>query len=413
LSHLFVAAIFAVSGVADRGTCRGDEFLLRNGGRIYGQWLNRHTGSPQQYEISVAGGGELILDASQVQQAIARDTKDESYRQIQSQYPETVDGHWQLAEWCRENGLKDRRTQHLRRIIQLEPDHVRARHGLGYSQVRGQWVTREEIQRRRGYVLHEGRWRLPQEVALLDKKENSERAQKNWLVQLRRWRELLGTDDSRKAHDDISSVRDPWAVSALAVLLKEEQHRQVKMLYIDVLASIGNGQAVEALLDASLNDVDEEIFHASLDKIVRLNPPHISAKYVEVLKDENNIRVNRAAYALGRMQDKTVLSPLIDALVTTHYTVISKRSDNYTTGFTNPVLPGAQGGPSSSPLGGTSFSAGDSTKVIPRSVNNQQVLEALIRLSGGANFEFNKKAWRYWLANENRKSAPQFDRRRD
>jgi hypothetical protein len=409
---IFTAAVLAVAGAPGRAPCHGDEFQLRNGGRIDGTWLNRQQGTPQQYEIAIAGGGKLTLDASQVQQALVKDVAETAYDRIRSRYPDTVEGQWQLAEWCREHGLKNLRQQHLRRVVQLEPDHVDARHGLGYSQVRGQWVTPEEIQRRRGYILHEGRWRLAQEVTLLDRKQADEQAQKNWLVQLRRWREVLGTADARTAHDDISAVRDPHAIGALAVLLKEERHRNVKMLYIDVLAEIGGPQAIETLLNTSLQDGDEEIFHASLDKIVRINPPHVAAKYAEALKDENNIRINRAAYALGRLQDKSVLSPLIDALITTHYTVIPKGADNYTTGFASPVLSGPQAGSPSSPLGGTSFSAGGETKVIPHTVNNQQVLDALIRL-GGANFGFDQRAWRYWLANENRKAAPQLNWRKE
>jgi hypothetical protein len=46
-------------------------------------------------------------------------------------------------------------------------------------------------------------------------------------------------------------------------------------------------------------------------------------------------------------------------------------------------------------------------------VTNQEVLEALIKLSGGVNFGLDKKAWRYWLATENRKHAPTVRSRRD
>jgi hypothetical protein len=42
-------------------------------------------------------------------------------------------------------------------------------------------------------------------------------------------------------------------------------------------------------------------------------------------------------------------------------------------------------------------------------VQNQQVLEALVKLTG-ANFEWNTAAWRAWLAN--RQSPPDFDPRR-
>jgi hypothetical protein len=261
--------------------------------------------------------------------------------------------------------------------------------------------------------LHNGRWRLAQEIDLMEEQLAADRTKKNWLVQLRRWRDMLGTEDARSGYRDISAVRDPRAVGAFAELLKEERHRQVKMLYIDVLAEIGGPQAIDALFDATLQDGDEEVFYAGVDRIVRLEPPHLAPRYVEALKDENNVRVNRAAYALGRLEDKSAISPLIDALVTTHYTIVKRGSDNYTTGFVNPVLSGPQAASPSSPFGATSLSAGNKTKVIPHVVKNQRVLDALISLSGGANFGFDKRAWRYWLANENRKAVPQLDWRRD
>jgi hypothetical protein len=46
-------------------------------------------------------------------------------------------------------------------------------------------------------------------------------------------------------------------------------------------------------------------------------------------------------------------------------------------------------------------------------VTNQEVLQALIRLSGGVNYGFDQRAWKFWLANENRKVAPQVNARRD
>jgi HEAT repeat protein len=270
-------------------------------------------------------------------------------------------------------------------------------------------VTRRDIQKRRGYQQYDGRWRLSQEIALLEKEKAVEQSEKRWLVQLRTWREMLATEDSRQAYRLISAVRDPHSVNALTILLGEEPYRQIKLLYVEVLAEIGTPAALETLFHATLYDADIEIFHASLDEIVRLQPPHISRQFVEKLKDQENTCVNRAAHALGRLNDKSVLSPLIDALTTTHYVVIPKQTDNYTSTFASP---GPGMAPGASPLGGTSFSAGGETKVIPNRLNNQEVLEALIKLSGGVNFGFDSQAWRYWLANENKNAAAGSDLRR-
>jgi hypothetical protein len=394
-----------------------DIFVLQNGGRIHGTWINRQRDEPDQYEITMAEGGRLVLRAAQVRQVIVENIGLAEYQHSVSRQPDTIDGHWQVAEWCRARNLKDQREFHLRRILELDPDHAGARYGLGYSQVRGEWATREEVLRRRGYEPHDGRWQLPQETQLQEERQTLDRAEKHWFATLRRWRETLATNEAAQAYENISAVRDPHAVKALGALLRQEPYRHVKTLYIDVLAVIGDALAVKTLVDTTLQDPDEEIYHACLDKIVRLQPPHVSLRYVEMLKDPNNVRVNRAGYALGRLQDKSVISPLIDALQTTHYVIIPKQSDAYRATFLTPTGTGAAGAPGgsppTSPLGGTAFSAGDETKVFPVTVTNQQVLDALIRLSGGANFGFDKRAWQFWLANENRKAVPDVSGRRD
>jgi hypothetical protein len=413
-----LVAVLASGSVSSRA----DVFVLQNGGRIHGT-LPGGSGQgdrreqPQQYEITTVQGGRLVLHASQVRQVIREDAEVVEYQQLASRQPDTIEGHWQVADWCRQKGLKDQREFHLRRILQIDPDHAGARYGLGYSQVRGEWVTREEILRRRGYEPHDGRWQLPQETQLQEEKQTLERAERHWFTTLRRWRDALATNEAAQAYKNIAAVNDPHAVKALGGLLRTEPYRHVKLLYIEVLARIGNAAAVGTLVDATLQDPDEEIYHACLDQIVRLRPPHVTLRYVEALKDQNNLRLNRAGYALGRLHDKSVISPLIDALQTTHCVVIPKKSDHYQATFVTPTGTGKAGTPAAiapgSPLGGTSFSAGDETKVIPVTVTNQQVLEALIRLSGGANFGFDQQAWRFWLAAENRKAVPDVSGRRE
>lgn len=381
-----------------------DLFVLRQGGRLRGTWLNRQEPPPVQYSIQTEEGAVLKLDASEVRLALPQDAKAAEYERRLECCADTVEGHWQLAEWCRGQGLKEPRESHLQRVLELSPDHAGARHALGYSQLRGEWVTRDGIQRQRGYQRYAGRWRLPQEIELLEASQDSEQAQKRWLVQMVRWREMLNTSTTREAHQGFESIRDPQAVRGLRILLKQEAYRQVKLLYLDALERIGTPAAIDALVDGTLQDPDEEIFHACLEKILRLRPPHVEKRYVAALKDDSNVRVNRAAYALGQLREKSVFSPLIRALVTTHTIVIPKASDAYTATFAR-----TDGG---APLGGTGFSAGGEPLVISQTVNNQEVLSALIRLSGGVNYGFDKQAWQYWLDNENKKATPVVDARR-
>ena len=398
----FVVLCMAVGWVG-RGAA-ADLFVLRQGGRLRGTWLNRQEPPPAQYAILTEEGAVLKLDASEVRLALPQDAKTAEYERRLERCVDTVTGHWELAEWCREQGCKDQRESHLQRILDLDPDHAGARHALGYSQLGGQWVTRDGIQQRRGYQRYAGRWRLPQEIELIEASQGSEQAQKRWLAQMVRWREMLNTSAAREAHQGFEGIRDPQAVRGLATLLKQEAYRQVKLLYVDALERIGTPPAIDALVDGTLQDPDEEIFHACLEKILRLRPPNVEKRYVAALRDESNVRVNRAAYALGQLRETSVLSPLIGALVTTHTIVIPKASDAYTATFAR-----TDGG---SPLGGTGFSAGGEPLVISQTVNNQEVLTALIRLSGGVNYGFDKQAWQYWLDNENRRTTPAVHARR-
>jgi hypothetical protein len=381
-----------------------DLFVLRQGGRLRGTWLNRQEAPPAVYAIQTEEGAVLKLDASDVRLALPQDAAAAEYERRLERCADTIAGHWELAEWCREQGCRDLRESHLQRILDLDPDHAGARHALGYSQLGGQWVTRDGIQQRRGYQRYAGRWRLPQEIELIEASQESEQTQKRWLVQMVRWREMLNTSAAREAHQGFESIRDPQAVRGLATLLKQEAYRQVKLLYVDALERIGTPPAIDALVDGTLQDPDEEIFHACLEKILRLRPPNVEKRYVAALRDENNVRVNRAAYALGQLRETSVLSPLIGALVTTHTIVIPKASDAYTATFAR-----TDGG---APLGGTGFSAGGEPLVISQTVNNQEVLTALIRLSGGVNYGFDKQAWQYWLDNENRRTTPAVHARR-
>lgn len=404
--------LVVAAGLVAGQRARADVFVLGNGGQIRGRWLNRNEHPLRKYDIATEQGGRIVLNVAQVQQAIPQADAEGEYEQLALRAADTVDGQWQLAEWCHAHNLGKPRQVHLRRILELNPDHVGARHALGYSQIAGRWVKPEEIQGQRGFEFYDGRWRYPQEIELTQRQRTVERAEKDWLMRLRRCRGLLETDKAQAAYEEIAAIRDPQAVKALALLLSEERGRDVKLLYIEVLAKIPSPDTVQALIRTTVQDPDEEIFHGCLDKIVKLKPPHVAQQYVACLRDANNVRLNRAAYALGRLEDKSVISPLIDALVTTHFIVLPAKSDAYTATF-SPSGASPSGASPSAPQTGTGFSSGDDRKVIPRTVTNQEVLEALIRLSGGVNFGFDKKAWQFWLAHENRSTAPHVKSRRD
>ncbi len=368
---------------------RADLFRLASGGQVEGEWVNREENPVTQYVIRPPSGMVVKLRVEQVREHLRQTEVELEYETLAPTYADTVEDQWKLAEWCRQKRLSRQRTAHLMRIIEIAPDHQQARALLGFVFINGEWTTQQAYRRQEGYEFYRGRWRTPQEIELLETRAKQELAEKDWLVKLSRLRSHLGTDKSAAAGEAISKIKDPVAVRPLASMLARERLREVKMLYVDVLANIASGDSVALLVQTSLSDADEEMFHYCVDKIVQLQPPHIADEYIKGLRDANNSVVNRSAAALSRIGDRSAISPLIDALITTHQRVLAAR-----------ISPDATAAAFAAD-GGTSFMQNDGPKVIVSRVQNQHVLDALSRLAGSS-FGYDQKAWRLWYDQERR-----------
>jgi hypothetical protein len=330
--------------------------------------------------------------------------------------PQTADAHWELAEWCRSKNLEAHRLLHLQRLLELEPHHAEARKLLGYVQIQGQWMRPGDQQRSAGYTRYRGRWRTTQEIRLIEEREQVTTAQREWLQRLKRWRKSLATakpTELQAVLERFQSIDDPLAIDPLTVMLLQERLRPVKMMYIDVLARIEHERAVNQLIYVSLVDPDIEIFHACLDKIVPRRLATTVPTYVRGLKNVSNPRINRSAAALKRLGDPAAVEPLIESLVTVHPMRIAPGShpDAVAVTFLRQPSSGSSGS-SSSPLSGGGFSNRSVPEFIPLQVPNQEVLSALVELSGGVSFGFDQTAWRRWYAAQ-RQHVPSFTTRRD
>lgn len=376
--------------------CSAEVFELVGGGQVLGKLLNPDEFPRRTYVIEVAEGAKVALDAASVRKVHRSRPEAEEYERIRPSFPDTAEGQWAFAQWCRERYLLVQRQTHLRRVIELDPDHVEARHALGYSQVDGRWVTREEVMKKQGYVRYKGRWRLPQEVELIEEQQQLKEAQQEWFIKLKRWRGWLDSDRVEEGRKNILAIDDPVAAKALMVGLKEEEDPRVRKLYVAALAKIDTSVSNRALAITAINDDVEEVRLTCLDHLEKERRPDVVTYFVVKLKDKNNRVVNLAAYALGRMKDPTSIGPLINALITTHKF----------------KLPASGGGINPSfGSGGSGLSVGNKPKIIRKQISNQAALDALVVITG-VNFNFDQRAWKHWHAAQ-KKPAPSIDARRD
>ncbi len=382
-----------------------DVFVLQGGGEVHGELLNPDESPRKTFVVKTVSGGQVTLDAERVKKISRQSPAEVMYDRIRGKATDTIKDQWKLAEWCRKSGLPKQRRTHLARIIELDPNHADARHGLGYSQIRGRWITQETLMKEQGYVRYKGAWLLPQEIELSERERKEKLARLDWARKLKRWEGWLGSDKAGEAIAKIRAIDDPLAAGALARKLTDEKHaapRQVRLLYVEALGRLQASAGMNALVTASLYDVDEEIRISCLEQIVDNQYKPAVAKYVKALRDKQNPIVNRAANCLGYMKDPAAIGPLIDALVTTHsFQVQSAPPGQTTTTF---------GTGSNTTRGGGFTFGGSKVKTIKQQFQNRDVLRALVTLTGGS-FNYDERAWKKWYAARRKPQA--LDARRD
>ncbi len=379
------------------GEARADTFVLHQGGQVEGELLNPNQTPRETYVVKTSAGATVTLARAQVKQVLRQRPAEVEYERIRPRYPDTVEGQFQLAEWCRQRGLAAQRRVHLERVIELNPNHVEARHGLGYSQVGGRWITQKQAMDEQGLRWYKGRYRTKQEIEILEERQKQEAAEKEWAQKIDRWESWLNGDKARLAKESIDEITDPAAVKGLVRAMKSNANPNVRLLFVSALARIGTPEAEQALAFFAIEDPIEEVRLTCLDHLKAKKNPAVVDFFVGYLRSKDNRYVNRAGVALGQLGDRSAVSPLIDALVTAHkYKVQTRPAGQTTTTFG--MGPGGSPGPMGMSVGG------GGPKVVTEHVQNRAVLEALTALTG-VNYGFDVRAWRSWYTLQRKREA--------
>jgi hypothetical protein len=249
----------------------------------------------------------------------------------------------------------------------------------------------------RGLVRYRSMWRTVQEIELIERADRVNLAQKEWVIRLERLRKRL--DDQKQAEaaaEEMSEIADPFAVPALAAAVAKERMPRVRADYVEALSHIRGPEAMTALVSAAVDHADPETRILAAEQLVDIGPEMAAQAIAGALGGADNARINRAAEALGRLGSASVVGPLIDVLETEHMVVVGAGPAE---GSTTATFTPSGGG----------LSMGGGPKRQKTRVQNQRVLEALVKLTG-ENFDWNTAAWRAWQAN--RQLPADFDPRR-
>ena len=422
--RLFAGVVVLAASVA---VLPADIIKLKSGGEVRGK-IDRAVSikKADPLVITTMSGTVVAVARKDIQFAARRSMTVEEYETRSRRAPNTVGAQVELAEWCRRKGMIEERQRHLRKVIELDGEHREARRALGYTKRNGKWSTAAERKLARGLVRYKGRFITPEELAILKKSAADSEREREWAKKIKTWRAWLShrvADRRVEGTRKLKEIRDPDAVTGLARYLSKDPNRQIRSMYIRILAQIPGSRSTAALVKQALNDVSDELRYESMNALNEEQYKTAMAMFIQSLGDPNNVIVNRAALGLRRVGTEQAVTPLINALVTAHRYRVRVPDRSGQVGFnSNGSFAGGQSvlppqieamlRAGQLPYGVTiNVPTGPKPLVrtrvitITRSHQNREALSALTKLTGQS-FGYDKRNWRLWLASTKTDNKP-------
>jgi hypothetical protein len=252
--------------------------------------------------------------------------------------------------------------------------------------------THAERMAKLGLSRYEGGWRTRQEIEILERADREAATAREWKARVEKLRGRLDRpDEVERATEELRGLSDPAAAAAVAAILAQEQVQRVRGLLVEALGRMRSQDAFATLVAAALDHPDPETRLTATEQLAAIAPEVAAPRLVAALGSADNAQVNRAAEALGRLGVVSVAPALVASLETQHV-----------------MMPGAGGQPGSMSVtftpSGSGLSMGGGPKPVKVKARNEQVLAALVQLTG-ANFHWDIAAWRDWLATQARPAA--------
>lgn len=390
-----------------------DVVRLKSGGLLRGTIKTDAKSKSDVLEVQLLSGTLVTIGKEEVAEEIRRPLKHEQYEVRLQDLEESLDAHWELAEWCRENRLLDQRRAHLERVLDFDAEHRAAHLGLGHTQQDGEWLSKEELEERKreeGFVKFNGRYVPITQLESLQAKAEQTQAEKEWFPKVKLWVGWMTGVRSDKAIEgqrSLQEIRTTDAIPALTLLMSKHAREDVRHCYVEALTKI-RGQAVAVpLAQAVLREDSQTVRDLALSGFKSEHAEIARAVFIKALRDRNNLVVRRAGLGLIRVGDAHAVIPLINALVTTHSTTIqvavptvSARSDGkmpHPSGLPDEVVDAWRRGQFPNGFTFTPNNGSKVTRSVPVQVDvqNQEVLLALKKLTK-QDFGYNEAAWQRW-----------------
>lgn len=370
----------------------GGVSILRGGG-VRGEVKDIGSG---QYEIKPTLGGRIVLNAEDVKQATELRPEQIAYRNSAPLQKDTVEAHLKIAKWASEKQLSALADERYQRVVELDPDNEEAHKALQHVKEGNVWISKKEQMEQRGLERVGGRNVSKQEAELIRAKEAEKEETRYWKKQIA-FLYQGAKNDNQRAKEDLRRIKNPIALPVLIKTYTEEKRDpEGRVLLVQAIASIGTPAALGQLGAIALSDPDMDARAAAVDGIYKKKTARNEAIefFRRKLRASDDVAtINRAAYALERLEAECAVPDLINALVTTHKRQIVVGSDQ--TGATFD---------SRGNLGGFSAGGGARVKTVTDLSQNEIVRQALVNIVAGyyqtpVDYGYDVDSWIKWRRN--------------
>jgi hypothetical protein len=451
-----VALAAAWLGSSGRDT-RADRIVLRGGGQIRGKVLPDPKHPDKVVVLTERGKTPLTFQKAQVLEIVPEPSALDDYLARRNATPTTAAARHELGLWCEEHKLKDLADLHYQEAVKLDKSFAPAHKKLGHVLHGDQWLAGDALREAQGLVRYKGKWITPEEKEQRDRASTAAVEQASWARRIALLREAIvyGADDRRReAQSQLMEIRDANAIGPLMKVLGPDNDA-MRTLLAHVLGAIPEPEASTALVNLLLAESDSDVRHAIMDEVRQRKALEVTRPLVRSLRASAPEVVNRAAWALANLNAIAAVPSLIGALVTTRNEVVMAPSpggsaegssisatfgsvpptssmagapiafNGSSIGYLTPpvvgpgvvafgatsvpyypvpnplaTLPGGIGasmaGTGINAGGGVNASRGPVPRLVSVSVQNVEVLSALVKLTG-RDFGYNLDAWRRWL----------------
>lgn len=382
-------------------TCASaDVVLLNNGGQVRGTLQS--TDDAPTVVVETLLGGTVSIEQSAILDIQLRPPLVEDYESRARDIAHTVEARWSLAEWCKDNGLKEQRMEQSALLLDVDPNHAGARRVLGHVRRDGNWMTRDEWMTSRGYVEYGGKYITPREYQRQLYSDELRAAKSEWYPKVRQWFIWLSGNNAERvaeARANFEALTDPEAVPAIYHFFCGHSDTTVRLRGVELLEQFQGPVPVGPLVRLSIYDSDHDVRVAARAAIAADQHMRALEFYAPELGHGWNWVVRRTGVGIGELGDKEAVAELIEALITLHWIYRPILRDPGYASAKSKAMEGAShlpygaiyvtGGYEPAPY--IEYTCGCERKPL----KNAEVLAALKKITG-QDFGYDKRKWKDW-----------------